>query len=66
MTLGELLTYCKDKCKKKTVRVFAGCMTLYKGNPSAISMHEWVKLHPYFNCKVIDRKVIDNTIVVII
>lgn len=66
MTLSKLLTYCKRKCKNKTVRVFAGCMTLYNGNPSTISTHEWVKLHPYFNCKVIDRKVIGDTIVVTI
>ena len=66
MTLADFLTYCTDKCKNKTVRVFAGCMTLYNGNPSTISMHEWAKLHQYFNCKVADRKVINNTIVVTI
>lgn len=66
MTLGELLTKCKDKCKNKTVRVFTGCMTVYKGNPSVISMHEWVKVHPYFNCEVLGRRIINDTIVVTI
>lgn len=66
MTLGELLTYCKDKRKHKTVRVFAGCITLYKGNPSVISMSEWAKVQPYFNCKVVKHKVINDTIVITI
>ena len=66
MTLADFLTYCKDKCKNKIVRVFVGCTTIYKGNPSTISMHEWVKVHPYFKCKIIDRKVINGTIVVTI
>lgn len=66
MTLGEFLNYCKTKCKDKTVRVFAGCMAIYKGNPSVMSIHEWVKIHPYFNCEVLDRSVINDTIVVTI
>lgn len=66
MTLSELLSHCKEKRKHKTVRVFAGCMTLYNGNPSVISMSEWTKLHPYFNCKVFNQKIINDTIVVTI
>lgn len=66
MTLSGLLSYCKEKRKYKTVRVFAGCMTLYNGKPSIISVGEWTKLHPYFNCKVLDQKVINDTIVITI
>lgn len=64
MTLANLLT--KAKKHGSTVRVFAGCMTLYNGKPSIISMGEWVKLHPYFKCKVLNSKVINGTIVVTI
>lgn len=66
MTLGEFLTHCRTKCKHKTVRVFAGCMTIYKGNPSVIFMREWVKVQPYFHCKVLGQKIINDTIVVVI
>ena len=64
MTLGELLTYCKDKRRGKTVRVFVGCMTIFNGDPSVMSMKDWVKLHPYFNCKVADQGTIRNTFVI--
>ena len=66
MTLGELLTYCRDKRKHKIVRVFAGCMTLYNGNPSVVFVSEWVKVQPYFKCKVLNHRVINDTIVVTI
>lgn len=63
MTLSELLN---KRNSNTIVRVFAGCMTLYNGNPSAISMGEWVKLHPYFNCKVLNKCRINNTLVITI
>lgn len=66
MTLGELLTECKNKRRGKIVRVFAGCMTLYKGIPSVITKHDWVKLHPYFDCEVLNKGVIGNTFVITI
>lgn len=64
MTLANLLA--KAKKHGSTVRVFAGCMTLYNGKPSVISVGEWTKLHPYFKCKILNHKVINNTIVVAI
>lgn len=64
MTLGELLTECKNKRRDKRVRVFAGCTTLYKGIPSNMSVKDWTKLHPYFNCKVADKGMIGNTFVI--
>ena len=64
MTLGELLTECKNVRKNKPVRVFVGCMTLFNGNPSVMSMSDWVKLHPYFNCKVLNKKAINGTFVI--
>ena len=64
MTLAELLTECKNTRRDKIVRVFVGCMTLYKGNPSNMSMKEWIKLHPYFNCQVASKGVIRNTFVI--
>lgn len=64
MTLGELLTECKNKRRGQFVRVFAGCMTLYKGDPSTISMEAWAKLHPYFECEVVNKGVIRNTFVI--
>ena len=64
MTLGELLTKCKKTRRGTPVRVFVGCMTLYKGNLSIISMGDWIKLHPYFNCKVADCGMIRDTFVI--
>lgn len=64
MTLAELLTECKNVRRGKRVRVFAGCTTIFNGNPSVISMADWVKLHPYFNCKVADKGMIGNTFVI--
>lgn len=64
MTLSELLTECTNKRRGKIVRVFVGCMTLYKGIPSNMSMKDWVKLSPYFDCKVADKGVIGNTFVI--
>lgn len=66
MTLGELLTQCKSIRKDKTIRVFVGCMTLFNGNPAVMSMSDWVKLHPYFNCKVLNKRVINNTFVIML
>lgn len=66
MTLGELLTQCKNQSRNTPVRVFAGCVTLYNGKPHIISASEWVKLHPYFKCTVLNRRVINGTIVVAI
>lgn len=64
MTLGELLTECKNKRSDKRVRVFAGCTTLYKGIPSNMGVKDLVKLHPYFNCNVADKGMIGNTFVI--
>ena len=64
MTLANLLT--KAKKHGSTVRVFAGCMTIYKGNPSVISVSEWIKVQPYFNCKILNHKVMNDTIVITI
>lgn len=64
MTLAELLTECKNKRRGRVVRVFVGCMTLYKGNPANISVRDWVKLSPYFNCQVADNRMIRNTYVI--
>ena len=64
MTLGELLTKCKNTRRDKKVRVFAGCMTIFKGIPANISVRDWVKLSPYFNCKVADYRTIRNTFVI--
>ena len=64
MTLGELLTECKNTRHDKVVRVFVGCMTIFKGIPSNISVRDWVKLSPYFNCKVADYRTIRNTFVI--
>ena len=66
MTLGELLTQCKNKRRNTPVRVFAGCTTLYNGKPHVISVSEWVKLHPYFNCKVLNCGMVNDTFVVAI
>ena len=66
MTLAELLRQCTEVRRNTTVRVFAGCMTLYKGNPSNISAKEWTKLHPYFKCEVANKGMIGNTFVITI
>ena len=66
MTLGELLTECRNVRRDKHVRVFVGCTTLFNGNPSVISVADWVKLHPYFNCRVINKGMIENTFVITI
>lgn len=64
MALGELLTQCKDKRRGTKVRVFVGCMAIFNGDPSNISVPEWIKLHPYFNCKVLNQRMIRNTFVI--
>ena len=64
MTLGELLTQCKDKRRGITVRVFVGCMTLFNGDPSNISVAAWIKLYPYFKCKVLNQCMIRNAFVI--
>ena len=64
MTLGELLTECKNTRRDKVVRVFVGCMTIFKGIPANISVRDWVKLNPYFNCKVADKGMIGSTFVI--
>lgn len=64
MALSELLTQCKDTRRGKTVRVFVGCMTLFNGNPAVMSMSDWVKLYPYFNCKVFNQRTIEDTFVI--
>lgn len=66
MTLGELLTECKNKRSDKRVRVFAGCTTLYQGIPSNMSAKAWTRLHPYFNCNVAEKGMIGNTFVITI
>lgn len=64
MTLGELLTECKNTRRDKVVRVFVGCMTIFKGIPSNISARDWVNLSPYFNCKVSGCRTIGKTFVI--
>lgn len=64
MTLGELLTQCKNKRRGRTVRVFVGCTTLFNGDPSNMSVRNWVKLHPYFKCKILNQSMIGNTFVI--
>ena len=64
MTLGELLTECKNTRRDKVVRVFVGCMTLYRGIPANMSARAWVKLSTYFNCKVANKGMIGNTFVI--
>lgn len=66
MSLSELLTECKNTRRNKPIRVFAGCMTLFNGNPAVISKRDWVKLHPYFNCEVVNKGVVNNTFVITI
>lgn len=66
MTLGELLTKCKTTRRGTFVRVFAGCMTIYKGDPSCMTIQQWTKLHPYFNCKVANKGMVRNTFVITI
>lgn len=66
MTLDEFLKYCKTEYKGKTVRVFVGCMTIYKGSLHVIYTHKWIKVKPYLNCKVLDHKVINDTVVITI
>ena len=64
MTLSELLTQCKDKRSGTKVRVFVGCMTIFNGDPSNTSVPEWIKLYPYFKCKVLNQRMIRNTFVI--
>ena len=64
MTLGELLTECKNKRHNTVVRVFVGCMTIFHGIPANVSVKDWVKLSPYFNCKVDNKGVIGDTFVI--
>lgn len=64
MTLAELLTECKKTRKHKYVRVFVGGTTLFNGNPSIISMENWTKLHPYFNCKIRKKGMVNDTFVI--
>ena len=64
MTLGELLIQCKDKRRETKVRVFVGCMTIFNGDPSNVNIPAWIKLHPYFNCKVLNQCMIHNTFVI--
>lgn len=66
MTLGELLTECTKVRKGKAVRVFAGCLTLFKGIPAEMSVSEWVKLHKYFDCKVLDKRTVNETFVIML
>lgn len=66
MTLGELLTQCKDKRRGRTVRVFVGCMTIFNGNPSVMCIADWVRLHPYFNCKVLNQRMVNNTFTIML
>lgn len=64
MTLGELLTQCKNVRRGRRVRVFVGCMTVYNGNLIAMNTSEWVKLSPYFNHKVFNNRMIEDTFVI--
>lgn len=64
MTLGELLTECKKIRHNTYVRVFVGCTTLYKGTLNVISVQDWVKLSPYFNCNVSSKGMIRDTFVI--
>jgi hypothetical protein len=64
MTLSALLT--EFKKRDTTIRVFVGCITAFHGKVSDMSVSQWVKLHPYFNCTIISRRMINNTLVVTI
>ena len=64
MTLAELLTECQQAKTGKPVRVFTGCMTLFNGNPAVMSKGDWVKLHTYFNCKVLNKREINGIFVI--
>lgn len=66
MTLSELLTQCKSKRYGVPVRVFVGCSTLFNGNPSVMSVSDWVKLYPYFQCKVLNQRMINDTFTILI
>ena len=66
MTLAELLTECQRTRKGKRVRVFAGSTTLFNGNPSVMSMDDWVKLHPYFKFKVRNKGVVNDTFIIVL
>ena len=64
MPLSALLTEFKDH--DTNVRVFVGCMTAFNGKVSEMSVPQWIKLYPYFKCKVTSRRMINNTLVVTI
>lgn len=66
MTLSELLTQCKNRRRGTPVRVFVGCSTLFNGNLSVISVSDWIKLHPYFQYKVLNQRMINDTFTILI
>ena len=66
MTLAELLTECKNTRKHTPIRVFVGCMTIFNGTVSVMSLSQWIKLYPYFKCKVLNKRMINDTFVVTI
>lgn len=44
-----------------TVRIFAGCMTIFHGRKSDVSEKEWnIKVHPYMDCDVVRESIING------
>lgn len=65
MTLKEFL--CSLKGTNSKIRIFIGCMTLFNGKTSKIANYEeWKKVHPYMDCKLLNKCTINEVIVVTI